>query len=592
MILKDKSATFKQWIKYDSDDLAEQFTRISKIPKVSATILANRLDNIDMVDSFLNPKIKNQMQSPLLLQDMQQACDILLQAIKENQQVLILSDYDVDGITSATILSKYLKHLQGNIQVYIPDRYTEGYGLSALSLANILKLNFDVLVLLDNGSSSTTEVATLLQHNKQVIIIDHHAVDVAIPPAQAFINPKRVDDLSKNENLCTVGLVFLYIVALNRILQNENYFIKNHINPVNILDYLDLVALGTVADMVPLIGLNRAYVLQGIKILQQRKNLPLKTLADALKINKPLETSDLAYSITPCINAGSRMGFNSLSFDLLNASNEENALKLAEKVVNVNNNRKIEEDKIIQAAVQEIKEQKLENDSVIFVGSKHWIAGVVGIIAGRVKEIYHLPTCIFSIDTKTNTATASGRSIAGIDLGNVIIAAKQKGLLIKGGGHAQAVGFTFHLAKQEELFQFLNQKVSSLLAKQDSNIGTFMVDNVLAIHEINQKFTAEIQNLQPFGSFFAEPYFMLPKVVLQNVKQIGNMKNHISCEVYGNYNFKLKAFCYKCIPSLLGEFLLQNNELPVDLLVSIQPNFFRGKYYNNLIIKDVAPCEP
>jgi len=591
MILKDKSATFKQWIKYDSDDLAEQFTRISNIPKVSATILANRVDSINMVDSFLNPKIKTQMQSPLLLKDMQTACDILLQAIQTNQQVLILSDYDVDGITSATILSKYLKHMQASIQVYIPDRYTEGYGLSALSLSNILKLKFDVLILLDNGSSSITEVATLLQHNKQVIIIDHHAVDVTMPPAQAFINPKRVDDLSKNENLCTVGLVFLYIVALNRIIQNENYFIKNSINPVNILGYLDLVALGTVADMVPLIGLNRAYVLQGIKILQQRNNLPLKTLADTLKINKPLETQDLAFSISPCINAGSRMGFNTLSFDLLNASTEEDALKLAEKVVSVNNNRKIEEDKIIQAAVQEIREQNLENNSIIFVGSKHWIAGVIGIIAGRVKEIYHLPTCIFSIDTKTNTATASGRSITGVDLGNIIIAAKQKGLLIKGGGHSQAVGFTFHLSKQEELFQFLNQKISSLLNSKESNIGTFMVDNILNIHEINQNFTREIQKLQPFGNFFAEPYFMLPKVVLKNVKQIGSMKNHISCEVYGNYNFKLKAFCYKCLPSLLGEFLLKSNESPVDLLVSIQLNFFKGKYYNNLIIKDAASCD-
>lgn len=591
MILKDKSATLKQWIKYDSDGLAEQFARISNIPKVSATILANRVDNIDMVDSFLNPKIKNQMQSPLLLKDMQAACDTILQAIKTNQQVLILSDYDVDGITSATILSKYLKNLQANIQVYIPDRYTEGYGLSALSLANILKLNFDVLVLLDNGSSSVAEVETLIKHNKQVIIIDHHAVDVTMPQAMAFVNPKRIDDLSKNENLCTVGLVFLYIVALNRILQNENYFIKNSINPINILDYLDLVALGTVADMVPLIGLNRAYVLQGLKILQTRNNLPLKTLADALKINKPLETSDLAFSITPCINAGSRMGFNTLSFDLLNASNVENALMLSEKVVSVNNSRKLEEDKIIQAAVQEIKEQQLENNSLIFVGSKHWIAGVVGIIAGRVKEIYHLPTCIFSIDPKNNTATASGRSIAGVDLGNVIIAAKQKGLLIKGGGHAQAVGFTFDLAKQEELFQFLNQKISSLLNSKESNVDTLMVDNVLAVHDINQRLTTEIQNLQPFGIFFKEPYFMLPKVVLQNVKQIGNMKNHISCDVYGNYNFKLKAFCYKCIPSLLGEFLLKSNESPVDLLVSIQPNFFKGKYYNNLIIKDVASCD-
>jgi single-stranded-DNA-specific exonuclease len=398
-----------------------------------------------------------------------------------------------------------------------------------------------------------------------------------------------------------VGLVFLSAVALNSYLDAKKYFGEGIVKE-NLLKYLDLVALGTVCDMVPLVGFNRAAVFQGLKVMHKRENIGLRALADSLNINKPLDVETLGFAFGACINAGSRMGESRLALDLFLSEQESVAMVLAQKLIDLNLQRQAEEDKIIQAAVGEISSSNspslakgwtqsgrgsgINESPLIFVGSHLWSSGIVGIIAGRIKENYGKPALIYSVDTEKGIATGSGRSVEGVDLGNIIIGAKQKGLLLKGGGHSQAAGFSFAMDKKDELFTFLAEKVNFAL-KNKVVERNLMVDEVLPITALNESFATNLSQLQPFGINFKEPTFMLSRVCLANVKQIGKNKNHLMMDVVDN-RYKLKAFCYKSIPSLLGESILANEDKFVDVVVEAKLNFYQGKNYVNLVILDIA----
>jgi single-stranded-DNA-specific exonuclease len=597
-ILKEQSLTGKTWLRNLQDtELNQKASSLYKIDLQLANILINRGISLAEIPSFLDPKLKNLMGDPSLLKDMDKLCDRIYKSILNKEKIVILGDYDVDGITSTSILFKYLKNLGANISTYIPDRYTEGYGISIKALEKLSKQSPKLLILLDNGSVSFNEVLRAGELGIDVIIVDHHSVDVTLPQAVAFVNPKRVDDASNNDSLCTAGLVFLCLVALNNYLEKQKFFVevektpsKNNIQAPtkeNILKYLDLVALGTVCDMVPLVGLNRAFVFQGIKIMHKRENASLRSLADNLGINKPIDVETLGFSFGPCINAGSRMGNSQLPLDLFLSNESYITDNLSNQLILLNQKRQEEEDKIIQSATLEISQKNLSENNSIFVGSHFWSSGIVGIIAGRVKENYGKPALIYSIDKEKGTATGSGRSIEGIDLGNIIIGAKQKDLLIKGGGHSQAVGFTFSLEKEQEFFEFVESKIKYALKNKviERNI---IIDDVLSIYALSEKLATDISKIQPFGINFKEPVFMISNVKINNVKQIGQNKNHLMVEVSDGFKYKTKAFCYKCLPALLGESIISKEGLFVDLAVSVKLNFYQGKNYVNLVINDIA----
>lgn len=587
-ILNDQSSSGKTWLKITIDtEVAKKVSILYKIEIILATILLNRGVSIEDIPSFLDPKLKHQMQDPNLLKDMDKFCKRIHKSLDNKEKIIILGDYDVDGITSSSMLYKYLKNLQAKVQTYIPNRYTEGYGISLKALENIAKEKPKLLILLDNGSVSFSEVKKAKELGMDVLIVDHHSVDIELPEVEAFINPKQIDDLSNNNNLCTAGLVFMCMVALNSYLEEENYFSKNKIKKENILNYLDLVALGTVCDMVPLQGLNRALVFQGLKIMHKRENISIRSLSDALCINKAIDVETLGFSFGPCINAGSRMGDSQLPLNLFTTEESYVADSLANKLIMLNEKRQEEEDKIIQSATVEIANKKLENNSVIFVGSEYWSGGIVGIIAGRIKENYGKPALIFSIDKEKGIATGSGRSVEGVDLGNIIIGAKQKGLLLKGGGHSQAVGFSLSMEKEAELFEFIESKVKFAL-KNKALSRNIDVDEVLSLYAINEKLANEISKIQPFGINFKEPVFMLSNVKITNVKQIGKNKNHLMLDITDGFKYKTKAFCYKCLPSILGESIIANENKFVDVVISVKLNFYQGKNYVNLVIIDIS----
>jgi single-stranded-DNA-specific exonuclease len=586
-ILKDKSITNNTWSAYMiSNQDYNQIVNIYKVNPIIAKILTNRNIDIKSIPSFLNPKIKEQMPDPYVLNQMQEACLLITEAINKKDKIILLSDYDVDGITSIAMLYQYLGYFNENIENYLPDRYKEGYGISIIACNNIIAKKPDLVILLDNGSNSHEEIKLLKDSGIKVIIIDHHAVDTTPTKADCLINPKRLDEKSNLDYLCTAGITFLMIVALNRLMKNN----QNIDNNINIMKYLDLVALGTVCDMVPLINLNRSYVFQGIKVLNQRNNLALKTFSDSLNINKPIDVETLGYVFGPCINAGSRMGNSYLPLNLLLSTNVSQASLLSQELISCNKNRQQEEDKIVQSAVYTIENKIIDNnqDNFIFVGDNSWLAGVIGIIASRIKEIYKKPTCIYTIDKQNHIATASGRSMPKIDLGTIILGAKQRNLIIKGGGHSQAVGFSFYMEKKDELFNFINSEITKIKNTHNLTKQYILVDALVPLNNINEIFIEEIMKMSPFGMNFAEPVFMSSKVKISAVKQIGINKNHLQCNISDDRNFTLKAFCYKCLPGKLGEEMINRNNSFIDLLFTVSLNFYKGKYYSNLIIKDIA----
>ncbi len=588
-ILKDISFSNKKWIKAEEDNLIiDQISRIYSIDRVIAGVLYKRKVDLKEIQSFLDPKIKNQLKDPYKIRDMEKACSIIYEALNKKTKIVILGDYDVDGITSTAILVKYLKKLKAEVISYIPDRYTEGYGISMKSLKNIEKFGADLLILLDNGSSAVAEIAKAKEMGMKVVIIDHHVLDINMPNADAIINPKRIDDYSEEHNLCTVGLVFLFLIALNTYLERQNYYKQNDCSKEDIMKYLDLVALGTVCDMVPLRGLNRSMVFQGIKLMQKRNNHSLKALSDNLGLNKPLDVETLAFSFGPCINSGSRMGDSNIALNLFLAEDSSITNDLARKLIKINHSRQQEEDRIIQSAVQLIDKMDIHGSSCIFVGSQDWMAGIVGIIAGRIKDNYAKPALIYAIDKNTGIATCSGRSIDSVNIGDIIIGAKQKGLILKGGGHAMAVGFSFDITKKDDIFNFFNDKISQKITNNAQTESSIVIDDIISLKAVNIEFAENIQNMQPFGIDFSEPMFMLNNVQITYVRQIGENKNHIMVELNDGFNAKAKAFCYKCLPGKLGDTLIKKEGERVDLVVALKVSVYQAKLQTNLVIRDIG----
>ena len=579
----DHSVTSKQWLLRQVDvSKIEYLSKVYSLDSILSTILINRGISTHDTLSFINPKLKTLMPDPYTLYGLDKAIKAIIDSIRNNKKILLFSDYDVDGISSLTLLSKYFQSHNIKFSYYIPSRFQEGYGLNSKSLLSIEKYNADLVILLDNGSSSYDQIKTLEKKGTRVIIVDHHALDFDVPPATAIINPKYVADTSGLDYLCTVGILFLLLVALNRSLLDNNLIHSS----INLIQYLDIVVLGTVADVVPLIGINRAYASLGLQLLQKRKNIGISCLLDIIKINGPINFDTIGFYIAPLINSASRMGLDTLSYELLNENDYNKAFLLATNLYELNQQRQIEEEKVIHNAVDEIESNNnLKDEPIIILGSEKWSLGTLGIIAGRIKEIYNKPTCIFAIDTKNNTGTASGRSIEGIDLGEIILGAKSRNLLLKGGGHSQAVGFSFDMNNYLELKDYLYKQTKKKLHNNHVN-SQLIIDTIIPINILTIEFVNKLNKLSPFGSHFSEPVFLLQNVRITNIKQIGNNLNHISCFISDGFKFYLKAFCFKALPGILGETLLKSNNQFVDLVVTVKDNFYMGKSYVNLIIKD------
>ncbi|HIO51181.1 MAG TPA: single-stranded-DNA-specific exonuclease RecJ, partial [Pelagibacteraceae bacterium] len=532
------SVSGKNWIfnKFNSSDI-KKYSEDYSLNEIVAKLLSIRKKNIEDIGLFLNPTIKNLLPNPLRLKDMDNATERTYQSIKRSELIGIFGDYDVDGATSTALLTRYFLSINQKIKTYIPDRKREGYGPSIEGFNNLIKLGTKIIFTVDCGTLSFEPVKIAQSQNIDVIILDHHQSDLKLPNACAIVNPNRYDDTSKLNYLCAAGVCFMFLVALNKKLRDRNWFEKKKINEPNILNFLDLVSLGTVCDVVPLVDLNRAIVTQGLKILKKRLNLGLKTLYDLCKIESQPTTYHLGYILGPRINAGGRVGKSSHGAELLASDDPQRTYQIANDLNKSNKERQSIELMLSEQVNTEVK--NFQDDPVLVLTGNSWHEGIIGIVASRIKEKYNKPTILISINGSSGKGSA--RSIHGFDIGTQIIKATQSGIIEKGGGHKMAGGFTIKKGNIPLFRDFLikNFKKSQL---SSSKVVNLYLDSVIAPSALNEDFYSEIERLAPFGSGNSEPKF-----VIENLQVIASdlvADKHIKTVLYGKDGSVIKSIAF------------------------------------------------
>ena len=576
------SVSGKNWIfkKFNSSDIKEYSEHYS-LNEIVAKLLSIRKKNIENIGLFLNPTIKNLLPNPLHLKDMVNAIERTYQSIKKGELIGIFGDYDVDGATSTALLTRYFLSINQKIQTYIPDRKKEGYGPSVEGFNNLIKLGAKIIFTVDCGTSSFIPIKIAQDQNIDVIVLDHHQSDFKLPNACAIVNPNRLDDTSKLNYLCAAGVCFMFLVALNKKLRDGNWFEKEKINEPNILNFLDLVSLGTVCDVVPLVDLNRAIVTQGLKVLKKRLNLGLKTLYDLCKIESQPTTYHLGYILGPRINAGGRVGKSSHGAELLTSDDPQRTYQIATDLNKSNKERQSIELMLSEQVNYEVK--NFQDDPVLVLTGNSWHEGIIGIVASRIKEKYNKPTILISINESLGKGSA--RSIFGFNIGNQIIKATQLGIVEKGGGHKMAGGFTI---KKENIPLFRDFLIKNFRKSQlsSSKVIDLYLDSVISPSALNEEFYSEIEKLAPFGSGNSEPKFVIEN--LQVVTSALVADKHIKTILYGKDGSVVKSIAFNAKDSSLEPFLNKKNKKRFNIAGKMNLNEWRGKRSVEFIIEDIS----
>ncbi len=575
------SVTRKNWILKDFDqDKLRHFKENFLLDEITAKLLVLRNVNKEDVKSFLNPSIKNFLPNPNILLDMEKATSRILNAIKKKEKIGVFGDYDVDGASSTAILGKYFDELNLSYEIYIPDRKTEGYGPSIKGFDTLISNNVKIILTVDCGTLSFEAIDHAKKKGIDVIVIDHHQSEIKLPNAYSVVNPNRIDDKSNLQYLCAAGVSFMFLVSLNKFLRSSGWFEDNSLSEPNLINYLDLVSLGTVCDVVPLVGLNRAIVKQGLKILKNKKNLGLKTLLDLCKVESRPSIYHLGYILGPRINAGGRVGKCSHGANLLLNNNPKEVFKIAIELDQYNKERKILEKDLVEKILNQI--EKNINDPVLILEGKNWHEGVIGIVASRIKDKFNKPTIIISL--KGNLGKASARSIAGFDIGSVILAATQENILIKGGGHKMAGGFSINTSKIKEFKKFVFNKFKRK-TKIDS-LRPLFIDSKISPSAINLEFFEKIDLLSPFGSGNPEPKFYIEDLKPVNSKIVG--ENHIKSILVGPEGSSIKTIAFNATDNEIGAYLLEKKHNTFNIAGKLSLNEWRGQKNVEFIIDDIS----
>ena len=576
------SVTGKNWIykKFDTSDVRNISEKYS-LSEISSKLLSIRKEKIGNLDLFLNPKIKNLLPNPMNLKDMNIAVERTCKSVENSDLIGIFGDYDVDGATSTALLAKYFISIKQKVKTYIPERKTEGYGPTTKSFNALITNGAKLIFTVDCGTLSHEPIKFANKSNIDVIVLDHHQSEILLPKACAIINPNRHDDTSNLNYLCAAGVCFVFLVALNKKLRERKWFENNNINEPNILNFLDLVSLGTVCDVVPLIGLNRAMVKQGLQILKKRSNLGLKTLFDLCKIEASPNIFDLGFKLGPRINAGGRVGNSSHGAELLISEDPQKVYQIALGLDKSNNERRNIEMTLFKIIDSEIK--KYHNYPVNVISGKDWHEGVIGIVASKIKDKYNKPTIIISLDG--NIGKGSARSIVGFDIGSQIIKAVQSNILEKGGGHKMAGGFTV-IEKNIPLFRDQLIKNYEKIFKNLSAEKNLYLDSLIAPSALNEDFYNEINLLGPFGSGNKEPTFMIENLKVLSTDIISNL--HIKTLLIGMDGTTVKGYAWNAKGSILENYLYKNKNKKINIAGNIRLNEWQGKKEIQFNIQDIS----
>ena len=564
---------------------AELIAQRFALPLPVARIIASRGIPVDDVANFINPKLQNLMPDPFCMKDMEKAAKRIAEAIVKKQKVAIIGDYDVDGATSSSVLRLYLESVGIEPEIHIPER-DEGYGPSRQAFDEFAALGAELVITVDCGTTAFDVFDYAGSLNIPVIVLDHHEAEVRLPEVYAVVNPKRLDesdDYPYLKYMAAVGVVFCTIVAVNRELRKQGFFAGRE--EPNLLQWLDLVALGTVCDMVPLLGLNRAFVRQGLRIMSLRSNTGLRALIDKSGISEAPSAFHLGYVLGPRINACGRVGEASLGNKLLCSRDDFQAGQLADKLNEFNAQRKEIEAYVLLSAI-EMLEGTPQEYPIAFAAGKDWHQGVVGIVAGKLKERYNVPAFVMSIEP--DEVKGSARSVPGVDLGALIIAAKEKGLLTKGGGHTMAAGFSLPEDKIEAFRRFAGEYVRQKLGEEDV-APVIEVDSALDLLGANTDFAAALELLEPFGAGNAEPKIVLEHVRVVKPGIVG--AGHVRCFLTSGNGGSLKAMAFKIADTELGKTLLNSQGAAFDIAGVLRRDNWQGRNSVQFIIDDAIRCE-
>jgi single-stranded-DNA-specific exonuclease len=554
------------------------------LPELLGRVLAGRGVSVDDAASFLEPTIKSLMPDPSSMQGVDVAAARLADAIEARQKVAIFGDYDVDGACSSALMQLFLGAHDAGCRVYIPDRIFEGYGPNPGAMETLVKEGAQLIVTVDCGTTSFEPLAVAKKLGVDVLVVDHHQADETLPEAVAVVNPNRQDDLSGLGQLCAAGVVFLLLVAVARELRQRGYY---DTRPApDLLGMLDIVALATVCDVVPLTGLNRAYVTKGLQVMRARRNAGLRALFDAAGLKQAPTSYHLGFVLGPRINAGGRIGDSGLGARLLATSDDAEAAKIAVQLDKLNRERKALETQMIEEAMAEA-DQMVDQDpdvAIVMMGSEAWHKGVVGLAASRLADRFRRPSCVIAWDSK-DTGTGSLRSVAGVDIGSAVRAAAAEGILLKGGGHAMAAGLTVARDRLDDLRAFINDRLRDT-AIQAREAASIELDGALTPAGVSHELIELLERAGPFGQGNPQPKFAFPAHRVKFAKIVGEA--HVRCALEAGDGSRLDAIAFRVVGQPVGELLLSSGGMPLHIAGTVRRDTWGGRDRLEVTIEDAA----
>jgi len=582
----ERSASGKRWEPRLTDTrLAEAIAQRHDLPDILGRVLAARGIGLDDAEGFLNPTLRGLMPQPSAFRDMEQGAARFAEAVMRSEKIGVIGDYDVDGVSSSALLQLFLRSLGRDCAIHIPDRLTEGYGPSQQAVTALKDQGTELLVTLDCGVMAHDPLARAAELGMTTIIVDHHQASAALPQAFAVINPNRQDDVSGQGHLCAAGVTMIFIAAVNRRLRQLGYYGEARPEP-NMLQWLELVALATVCDVVPLKGLNRAYVTQGLKIMARRENPGLSALADVARLKRKPDPYALGFLLGPRLNAAGRVGNAGLALELLTTRDRGRASQLAQELEKLNRERQAIELAVVdQAAAQ--AEAMLGQEGrtpVLVVARRGWHPGVVGLAAARLKERFNRPAFVLAEDRDGRLAAGSGRSIAGVDLGAAVREALEQGIIVKGGGHGMAAGLTLEVARLGDFRAFLTERLAEDVARCAS--PALAIDAAVSAGGASLDLIELLEQAGPFGSGNPAPVFAFPAHRVIYADAAGT--DHIRLTLAADDGKRIKAIAFRAMGTELGELLLSERRFPLHVAGRLTVDDWSGSLVPSLQIEDAA----
>ncbi len=583
-----------RWVFPDvNDDHIAQMVSGYGLPEIIARLLSSRKITPDQVDVFLSPKLSRDFPDPFLLKDMDVAADALADAVMAGRKMALFADFDVDGATSTAILVRFFRHCGVDLPFYIPDRLAEGYGPNINALKKLKADGAEILLMADCGTTSFDVIAQGREIGLDIIILDHHEAEEKRPAANYLINPKRKDDYSGYTMLAACGVSFMLCVAVNARLREKGFFVDRAEAPLK--SFLDLLALGTVCDMVPLLGPNRLFVRAGFDLMNRGQNIGIKALCDVAGVKNDLSTYHAGFVLGPRINAGSRVHRADLGARLLSTDDPEEAKNIAWTLNDCNDRRKDIQAEMMAQALAMVESQGLDQNPIILLGDEGWHPGLNGLVAGRLAEKYKKPAAVIAYAPGHDNALegrGSGRSIPGINIAAAFIDARNAGLIIKGGGHAMAAGFTILPDQIPAFREFLYAHIARQAAGHESVFET-RVDGVISVRGARVDLVKMLANqMGPFGMDNPEPLFVLPNVKLEMVSTVGDGHIRMMVSDSDGGGTRMKAMAFRAGDTPMGQALLKSGQQRFHLAGRLKLDTWNGAEKVEFHIEDAAPALP